>query len=217
MAALNVFVIVLWHYKLTVAFIKQEMKRGTVNIGIWPALRIPIKRRCHCGHIGSSCAKERALQLSVWWIRVNAVSSWTAQHAGVVMSSRSSLHSVSCLVLPQYRRLKKGFWLWLISALSALHVASCSLIWLVVGGDKYILGIKSNLMWKARQSVHKDYGLFILQCQLCDAGQNVSFINLNFVLQRPKDVIRPGVNTADGNSFQAANKHSCCKYFGVVL
>lgn len=81
-AALNVPAAVLWHYKLTVAFIKQEMKRGTANIGIWPAVRIPINSRCHCGHVGLSCANEWALQLSAWWIRVNAVSSWTAQHAG---------------------------------------------------------------------------------------------------------------------------------------
>lgn len=108
-AALNVPVAVLWHYKLTVAFIKQEMKRGSANIGIWPAVRIPINSRCHCGHVGLSCANEWALQLSAWWIRVNAVSSWTAQHAGVTMSSRCSLHPVSRLLLPQYHKNEMGF------------------------------------------------------------------------------------------------------------
>lgn len=92
-AALNVPATVLWHYKLTVAFIKQEMKRGTANIGIWPAVRIPINSRCHCGHVGLSCANERASQLSAWWICVNAVSSWTARRAGVAVSSPSPLHS----------------------------------------------------------------------------------------------------------------------------
>lgn len=92
-AALNVPATVLWHYKLTVAFIKQEMKRGTANIGIWPAVRIPINSRCHCGHVGLSCANEQALQLSAWWICVNAVSSWTERRAGVAASSPSPLHS----------------------------------------------------------------------------------------------------------------------------
>lgn len=72
------------------------MKRGTMNIGIWMALRIPIKSRWHCGHVGLSCAEEWALQLTVWWICVNAVSSWTTKHAGVIRSSQSPLHYVRC-------------------------------------------------------------------------------------------------------------------------
>lgn len=120
-AALNVSATVLWHYKLTVAFIKQEMKRGTANIGIWPAVRIPINSRCHCGHVGLSCANERASQLSAWWICVNAVSSWTAQRAGVAASSRSPLHSAGRPVLPQYHRTK-----WVLIVASAGVIATLS-------------------------------------------------------------------------------------------
>lgn len=120
-AALNVSATVLWHYKLTVAFIKQEMKRGTANIGIWPAVRIPINSRCHCGHVGLSCANERASQLSAWWICVNAVSSWTAQRAGVAASSRSPLHSAGRPVLPQYHRTK-----WVLIVASAGVIAALS-------------------------------------------------------------------------------------------
>lgn len=105
-AALNVSATLLRHYKLTVAFIKQEMKRGTANIGIWAAVRIPINSRCHCGHVGLSCANERASQLSAWWICVNAVSSWTAPCAGVVASSPSPLHPAGLPVLPRYHRTK---------------------------------------------------------------------------------------------------------------
>lgn len=53
---------------------------------------------CHVRKSGPS-------QLSVWWIRVNAVSSWTSQMEGVAGSSRSSLRS---LALPQQRG--NGFW-----------------------------------------------------------------------------------------------------------
>ncbi len=128
-AAPNVFFIVLWHYKLTVAFIKQEMKRGTMNIAIWMTPRIPIISRWHGGHIGLSCAKERALQLSVWWIHIYAVSSWTTQHAGVTESSQSSLYSVSRPELPQYDWMKKDFVgsVEVILALPPFHVGFCSL------------------------------------------------------------------------------------------
>lgn len=125
-AALNVPAAVLWHYKLTVAFIKKEMKRGTANIGIWPAVRIPINSRCHCGHVGLSCANEWALQLSAWWIRVNAVSSWTAQHAGVTMSSRSSL---SILLAASYcHNITKTKWVLIVGSagvIAALSSFSC--------------------------------------------------------------------------------------------
>lgn len=130
-AALNVFFIVLWHCQLTAAFIKQEMKRGTANIGIWMALRIPIKSRWYCGHIGLSCAEECTLQLSVWWMRVNAVSSWTAQHAGVIGSAQSSLHSVSwpgllCHNIIGWKRILIVGSVGVILALSPFHVVFCS-------------------------------------------------------------------------------------------
>lgn len=92
-ATLNVFFIVLWHYKLTVAFIKQEMRKGTVNIGIWIALRIPIKSQWS---VGLSCAAEWAMQLSAWWICIITVSFWTSCHAGFTESSQSSAHCISC-------------------------------------------------------------------------------------------------------------------------
>lgn len=120
-AALNVSATVLWHYKLTVAFIKQEMKRGTANIGIRPSVRIPINSRCHCGHVGLSCANERASQLSAWWICLNAVSSWTTQRAGVAASSRSALHYAGRPALPKYHRTK-----WVLIVASAGVIAAPS-------------------------------------------------------------------------------------------
>lgn len=120
-AALNVSATVLWHYKLTVAFIKQEMKRGTANIGIRPAVRIPINSQCHCGHVGLSCANEQASQLSAWWICLNAVSSWTARRAGVAASSQSPLHSAGRPVLLQYHWAK-----WVLLVASAGVIAALS-------------------------------------------------------------------------------------------
>lgn len=121
-AALNVSAAVLWHHKLTVAFIKQEMKRGRSQY--WNTTGCQ-KDQLTAGAIvvtlDLSRAHERASQLSAWWICVNAVSSWTAQRAGVAGSSRRPLHSVGRPVLPQCHGAK-----WVLIVASAGVIAASS-------------------------------------------------------------------------------------------